>query len=495
MDWFANEPDEDEDWSKIMWAMENKCLEIGMSPEETFSVVAKAKCNKYERDHRPIRLTWVEVLKANLHQAKTMTILGYEEVLKIPQIAPEPATETILDKYQEWGKDATDALPVYHELAGFMVLSSILSANLRVETADGTIIPNLWGMILGSSTITRKTTAMRMARKLITYIDESIEISSEGSMEGILQVMSNRPRLASMFFRDELSGFFNSAVKKDYMSGMLEMMTQLYDGEPYKRTLKNEEIHIHDPIFIFFGGGVDEDIYARLDQRFIGSGFLPRFLIVSGQADPSSFKPTGPPKSENVNRQDALFRAVADISHVYNQTRLVRIGDAQVQHQPTYMAELTNDAWVAYQNIESKFMKAAIDSSVHILAEPMFNRLHKSCLKMGILLAAARQEPNGEDKVVCEVQDIINAAYYVQRWGRFTVDMVYNAGKNEPMRILEKVRQYIIDNPGAIHGNIMRRFHLRKREMDETIDTLMDRGEIYKTKMPGRGGGHKYWQT
>jgi uncharacterized protein DUF3987 len=494
MDWYLNEPDEDEDWSRIMWAMENKCLEVGMTPEETFSVVAKAKCNKYERDRRPIRLVWLEIQKANLHQTQITVILGEDEILRVPEIAPEPATETILDKYQEWAENATDALPVYHELSGFMVLSSLLSANLRVETADAIIKPNLWGMILGSSTITRKSTAMNMARRIISYFDETIEIASEGSMEGILQELSNRPRLASMFYRDELSGFLNSAVRKDYMSGIIEMMTNLYDEDYYKRTLKNETVHVHEPVFLFFGGGVAEDIYNRLDQRFIGSGFIPRFLIVSGEPDKEAFRPTGPPKTENINRRDELYRAIGDIYHVYNQTKIVEIGDKSMQHQPLYMAELTDDAWKAYQDIEIKFTEAAANSSVRTLAEPMFGRLHKSCLKMGILLAASRQEPNGT-RITCKPEDIINAAYYIQKWGEFTVDMVYNAGKTDAIRTLDRIREYIMNNPGAIHSTIMRRFHLSKRQMDEAMDTLLDRGEITKKKLSRQGGGSRYWPT
>ena len=49
---YAGEPGED--WSQDLWALENICIEVGMTPEETFAICLNATCNKYKRDGRPI---------------------------------------------------------------------------------------------------------------------------------------------------------------------------------------------------------------------------------------------------------------------------------------------------------------------------------------------------------------------------------------------------------------------------------------------------------
>jgi hypothetical protein len=494
MYWYAEEPPPDADWSGIMWRMINTCLEVGITPEETFIICAKSQCNKYERDRRPIRLLWREVLKANNQQLQVNRILNEEGMLHVPDIAPEPATPTVLDAYQSWAQDATDAIPIYHELAGFIVLSSILSSNLRLETQYGTMVPNLWGLMLGESTLTRKTTAMTLARNLLAYIDESIEIGSEGSIEGTLQELSTRPRMASLFYRDEVAGFIESITRKEYLAGMVETLTHLYDApRVFRRMLKKEVVHVQEPIFLFFGGGIQEEVYGKVDASHVTSGFLPRFLIVSGKADRTAIRPTARPSEENMNRRVEVYKMMEHIYHTYNQTQAVKIGTETIQRQPIYQVELTDKAWQAYQTIEAKFTDAAYNSSVQTLALPTFERLSRSCLKMSMLLSAARQEPTSDNIVVCDTEDITNAGHYIQRWTQFSIEMLYNAGKSGPMRMLERVRGHIIDHPGILHSQLMRHFHLRKREMDEVIDTLLDRGEISKRKSEGRGGGYRYW--
>lgn len=493
IEWHDNEPDEDADWSAIMWRLINTCFEMGMSAEEVFSVAASAKCNKYERDRRPIRLLWKEVVKANQKHV-TLAIILEEKLLKMPEIAPEPATTTILDEYRDWATQATDALPIFHELSGFIVLSSMLAGNLRLETSYGSMVPNLWGLILGESTLTRKTTAMTLARNLVAYFDETIEIGSEGSIEGMLQELSRRPRMSSMFYRDEVAGFFEAIARREYLAGMVETMTNLYDSpRVYRRMLKKETVHLENPILLFFGGGVTGEVHSKLSVGHITSGFLPRFLVVAGATDLARLRPTGPSSNENINNRVKVYNRFGDIHQIYNQTQAIKIGNETIHRQPIFNVVLTDDAWTTYQTIEGKLTDAAQNSGISNLALPTFERLSRSCLKMATLLAAARQEPNSDQEITCESHDVINAAAYIQQWGRYSIDLMYNAGKSDSIRALERVRDYVSEHPGVGRAEILRRFHLRKREMDDIQETLLDRGEIRKSRKNGKGGGTVYW--
>ena len=171
--YFYVEPEPGDDWSGIMWRLVNTLIEADMTEEEVFSICLHAKCNKYERDKRPIRYLWREVVKVFAGQKKLTVILEEFAPLRMPEILPtEPASETVIDKYMEWATEATDAVPIFHELSAFIVLSTILSSTVQLEVSYGTVVPNLWALILGESTLTRKTTAMTLARNLIAYVDE-----------------------------------------------------------------------------------------------------------------------------------------------------------------------------------------------------------------------------------------------------------------------------------------------------------------------------------
>jgi hypothetical protein len=297
-----------------------------------------------------------------------------------------------------------------------------------------------------------------------------------------------------MFYRDEVSGFIDAITRKEYLSGMIETLTHLYDSPRiFRRMLKKEIIHVQEPIFIFFGGGVTEELYSKLGPNHITSGFLPRFLVVSGHADQSQLRPTFRPSEENMNLRNKVYSRMSDIHHIYNQTRAVKLGNDTIQRQPLFNVELTDDAWEKYQFIETTMLNAASDSDVQLMALPTYERLARSCLKMSMLLAAARQEPNENDVVTCGTEDVTNAAYYLQRWARFSVDIIYNVGKTGSTREMERVRDYIRIKPGVPHSDLMRKFHLTKRNMDEIIDTLQDRAEIRKIRRGGKGGGNSYW--
>lgn len=488
--YFYVEPEPSDDWSGIMWRLVNTLIEADMTEEEVFSICLHAKCNKYERDKRPIRYLWREVVKAFKGQKKLNIILEEFAPLKMPDMLPtEPASETIIDRYMEWATEATDAVPIFHELSAFIVLSAILSSNVQLEVSYGMVYPNLWALILGESTLTRKTTAMTLARNLIAYVDEDVEIASEGSAEGILGALQHRPAMTSMFYRDEVSGFFDAVNKKDYLAGMNELFTHLYDVPMhFKRQLKKETIHVEKPIFIFYGGGIRDEVYSKLNPDNILTGFLPRFLVVSGETDMARIRPTSRFGTENLNKKKKIFDQVADIKEIYNQTRPMKIAGQTIHRAATIDAELTDDAWQRYQDIETAFTQQAYNSNVANYALPTFERLSRSMFKMALLLCATRSEPEG-DKITVEVRDIDNAAYYVNRWGPYSIDVINNVGKTTHSRMVDKIRNIIEVHPGIPHSTLMRNTKLPKREMDIVMETLIDRGEIRRVKK----GAVRYW--
>lgn len=488
--YWMTEPEETDDWSGIMWRMINTFIEEGASPEETFAMALSAKCNKYERDKRPIRLLWREIKKAFIVNKSIQVAVNEHSLLRLPDIGIEPHSETFLTKYIQWATESTDAVPIFHELCGFIILSALLSSTVRLPVQYGTLVPNLWGLVLGESTLTRKTTAMTLATNIIGTIDREVITASDGSVEGLLQSLVSRPSMASIFYRDEITGFFDAINRKDYLAGMSETLTHLYDvPNVFRRVLRKDTIIIETPILIFFGGGIRDKVYSLLNEEYVLSGFLPRFLVVSGNTDLDRIRPTGPPTDVNLNERLKIVETLQDLYNTYNAPRQAKIGSQVIMRQPTYKAQLTSDAWTRYQDIENKLQLAANSSHISDLALPTFERLSRSLLKMATLLGATRQEPV-DDKFEVSEGDIQNAAYYIQRFAPSSIDMIYNAGKTTDLRMMDRIREYIIRNAGLYRSDLMRNFHLNKRQMDLLVETLVDRGDIRVTRA---GKGLQYW--
>lgn len=488
------EPQTSDDWSSRMWKLINLAFEAGMEKEEVFSVAMNAACNKYRRDHRPIRYLWKEVLKAYIVQQRITGLTGDWEPLLMPELVkPTEQTTTFIDNYYDWASNATDAVPEYHRLVAAILLSSVLSDTIRLETRYGKITTNLWGMVLGDSTLTRKTTAMEMGMSILYEVDKSLHLASDGSVEGLLTGLSARPHRVSVFYRDEVSGFFDAMNKKDYLSGMQETFTKLYDVPPYyARLLRKETIEVESPYFIFFAGGITDQVFQTLADHYITSGFLPRFLTVIGKADINRIRRTGPPVAEEMTKRQKLIDRLTNARENYTPLGshgMIKIGDQEIPVDglpPTYTrAILTEEAWKRYGDIEHQLVIIANDSYYNPMALPMFERLSRSLLKLAVLLSAVDQLPN-EGMIEVTEQDIINSAGYVQRWGKYSIELLVNAGITQNMRLVEKIKTTVERKPGILSSNVMRMYHMNSRDMKDVLQTLEDRGEI-KMKKQGRG--------
>lgn len=480
-------PADDEDWSKLLWRLLNICFECGMSAKEALSIALTAKCNKYERDKRPVADLWKEVVKVEAKQ-KNFNIKTEVTRLSMPKLVDENEVELLgfIREYRDWAHESTDAIPIFHDLSCFILMSALMSHSLKLETSFGLIYMNLWGLIIGDSTLARKTTAMKMAMDMLYEIDESLILASDGSVEGLLTGLSNRPGRVSIFYKDEVTGLFDSMNRKDYLAGMPETLTMLYDvPKVLPRLLRKETITVHSPYFIFFGGGIRDRVYSLLSDEYVLSGFLPRFLVVSGSADVEHLRRTGPANGEQSRRIKILNRA-SELYYAFSKTAEVRIGNQSTEMPVTFDVRLTPKAWERFGDIEYKLVDTANNSHHRMLALPTFQRLAFSGLKMAVLVAASQNGPDEANRVLVDVNHINTAMWFIQEWGDHSIDMFTNAGQTNVERLIGKVYLAIQRKPGVTRSEIMQHQKLTSKEMKDVIQTLYDRGLIV-VKEVGRG--------
>lgn len=492
---YSEDPPEDADWSRMLWRLIMISFESGMNRVEVFNVALHSKVNKYHRDNRHPSYLWRDVLKAETGQKQIAIITNAYKPLAMPDLVTKEEIDglepTFIQDYIKWGETVTDALSQFHELSGFILLSSVLAGSLRLGTSYGSMVPNIWGLILGDSTLTRKTTAMRMAMDMVAEIDSQIILATDGSAEGLLSGLSTRPGRVSIYYKDEVSGFFDSINRKDYLAGMPETMTQLYDvPHVFTRRLRKETITITKPVFIFYGGGIRDRVYELINEEFILSGFIPRFLIVSGDTDLGRIRRTGPATTSTDNLRDAIRNRLHDLYENYNQEKRVQLGPGVEMSLPNEIqCFLTPEAWQRYGDIEELMVTTANGSPLSMMALPTFERLSRSLLKMSCLIAATRQLPN-DNKIQVELQDILNAAWYIQRWGNHSIDLLQNSSRTSTQRAMDKIMRSIVNRPGINRGSLMQHHHLTKRDADEILGSLEDRGQI---KIQKAGNGTFLW--
>ena len=473
-------------WSEKLWQLELLLFEAGFNRESVFVICRDAACNKYARDKRSQNQLWKEVCRAE-ETAQIKKALPIEDFSNVESLMSKEekalvnaATPNFVDRYIKWASSLGDAAYQYHQAGAFVLLSSILCGSVGLPTSYGTIIPNLWFMILADTTLTRKTTSMDIAMELLEEIDPSAILATDGSIEGMFTSLSLRPNKPSIFLRDEFSGLIESMAKKDYMAGMPEMLTKLYDGKLQKRLLRKEVIEVRDPRLIIYGGGIKNRVTSAVTFEHVASGFLPRFIFITAESDVSRIKPLGPPTTKISNERLAIINELKELYDHYNGVKLLHFAgsESEIEQNKSFDAELTDEAWIRYNKLEFKLVELGTLSSIPDIYTPVGDRLAKSILKAAILIAASRQRE--ADKVTVELIDLLQAIKYGEQWRAYSQEIIDNVGKSTTERkldhIIDAIRKRGAD--GASRSRIMRTFKLTSREAAAYFDTLMDRGLI-----------------
>jgi hypothetical protein len=493
-DLYNIEPDQLRDWSKNLWELELICLEAGISPEETFIIARSSACNKYARDNRPEKNLWKEVQKAAVYvkdrdkEVPDVLTAGAVKVepprlLDDSERARVERDETFIERYTKWAKKLGDAAVQYHPAGAFVILSSLLCGNVKLPTSFGTVVPNLWFMILADTTLTRKSTAMDNATDLLLDIDDDILLATDGSIEGLLTSMATRSGKPSLFLRDEVTGLIEAMSKKEYMAGMMETLTKMYDAKHMKRILRRETIDVRDPRLVLFAGGIRSKMMDLLTYQHVSSGFLPRFIFITAESDLTRIKPIGPPTMVNLEERDDLIDEARTIYGHYAVTvNPSSNGKASIPKQ--WNAELTEEAWLLYNKYEFRLLDFAIESHDPALVTPMMDRLSKSGLKASVLLAASRIH---QDKIEVTELDVLHAFYYIEQWMGHTAAIIGSIGTSQDERKLQKILSEIENNPGILRSKIMQKFYLNARETNDILATLEQRNSIKRQQRGGRG--------
>lgn len=482
-----------EDWSKPLWQLHMLCCESGFTREESFVIARDAKCNKYARDTKPLTLLWKEVLRAHARSEATATLLevpnGIERTTLLTpeeQESVRQQPDTFVERYIAWARSLGDAAHQYHQAGAFIILSTLLSGNVRLPTSFGTFIPNLWFMILADTTLTRKTTAMDLAVDLIAELDSDAILATDGSIEGLMTSLSLRPGRPSIFLRDEFSGLLESMTKKDYYAGMAEVFTKLYDGKMQKRVLRKETLEVRDPRLILFAGGIKNKVTGLLTFEQVSSGFMPRFIFITAESDITKLKPLGPRTETLDNTKHLILNEMQELQNWYQVTTTMEVPKLGTKLEVPLIAdaELTDEAWIRYNQLEFEMLQVGIASEFRAdVLTPTYDRLAKSILKAALLLAASRSR---EQQVVVTLDDILRAIHYGEQWKIHADDVMSNIGKTTYERQIMNVHRLVWKKPGISRSQIMQHYHLNAKTCTEVFETMEQRGLITRNKA-GRG--------
>ena len=356
-----------------------------------------------------------------------------------------------LEKYIKYASMRTDAPIIFHECCGLFLLSCFAS-RFYFESLFGKVKPNIWFLLLGESSITRKTTAISFAEDILLTIIKDFRLADDYSPEALISDLSSKSKSQGAFVRDEFGGFL-ADLKKSYMKGMKESFMKLYDCPVrWERKIQRQSYTLNDVYIPLLTGTTITRLKKHICDDDVLSGFLPRFFIVRPNPDRKLRPISSLPKNVSLLRDNIIVAA--------------RKLHSKFSDEPIEVF-IDKKALEFYNNLLLKKEQALINSRNDHLAA-FFSRQSMRILKIAILYAFDAHGAPSEFKV--DLIHIMRASNFVKHESPSTVI--------EQTTPLSKVLAKITRDSVVAHSTLLRDSNLKSRDMKEVINTLIERNQI-----------------
>jgi len=512
---YLNVPAEGESWSERMYRLELDLFRAGLNAVEVFTLAREAACNKYNpinagqltqtglaipKRSNPDLVLWQEIQKAAAEYEQSESAEIDTAPVSVKQASQTVSNEfltvderrfchdnpTFVDQYVKWVASRTDSAEVYQHSMAYMLLACIFGGAGYLPLAWGNTELNLWVLILGDTTRTRKSTAKSILMEILhayeTQTGIKIDVGSDATSEALHVELGKRDGAASLQHKDEINGWFGSLYSKQYMSGVLEALTELYDGHVpvVLRTGKDSGNKKRSrTAFNFVGVGIRKRTAEILTRNHFESGFLARMLWAV--ADP-------PPRQKG--SEDLFFQEGTRTNHY---AAVLEIVEELMTRAAMWSTErpspITMDAAALkrYNQWAEDGMQRAERFDDGEAVVPAFQRMKTSVAKAAALLAMYDQT----DTIT--LRHLLPAIRQSELWFRDMLRMAGEVSASEFERRLDEVEGFIAAGEDKMKPEvaIRKKFPRHKpRDWQEIFEALQGSGRIRKVR-DKRG----YWEA
>ena len=343
----------------------------------------------------------------------------------------------------------TDA-PLEYAEAAALVLVSIGGYRCKAQLAPypGGLSNNLYVLLVGPTTVSRKSTVQRIASNLIKAVMPPSVLPNRSTTEALIKSLSNRSGVPSVWAPDEFGVTLAQIYQRDFMAGLEEMLLTVYSGDDYVYERVLDTVTIRSPHLSVLAAATPESL-ARAGATALDSGLLPRFAIVYPQVMPTP-------------------RAVDNVTP--NLTA-VKQGLTSRLHKIVQWSDTQRDISFSKEALEY------LNTAEGTLAAGSAARLPTMLYKVASLSAIS------ECRNVVSLQDAASAATVVARWSGGVAAIVPEMYKHSTDQQFELQLEYVLEELKRAGGSLTRiqvanMLNIRKTRLDDVMTTLVDKGKI-----------------
>jgi hypothetical protein len=337
------------------------------------------------------------------------------------------------------------------------LISSVIGRKVWLDWGSFHIFPNLYLLLLGSSSTVKKSTSLDIARGILDVVDESLVYEDEFTTEAVLRKLMSRPQ--ATFCWDEF-GAMLSIFERSYMKGGKELFTRLYGCPPkYKRMIIGDKkatdnnSFIENPCINIATTSTLEWFVNRVKEEDIKSGFLARFLYVPGEDSGNDY--FRPPRLDQALKAEVIFelKQIQSIS-----------GEADV----TPEAYRIGEDW--YFDLKSQMRKGDNGDKLN----PFYSRLQTYLIKFALIYQISE-----DGTLLIHSQNMIRACQLINFLKSNIKSMVEDQMVFGADQIMIKKVADIIKSAGAIdHTALSNRARILKSSLEKILPSLIEQGRV-----------------
>jgi hypothetical protein len=345
----------------------------------------------------------------------------------------------------------------FNLLNALVLASTAVGLTAKLNMTFGTVRPNLYGALVGASSVYHKSTALNRARDVLRRagLDRSL-LPESGTSEGLLAALADQP--SGLIIRDEIGRLFGSDRVR-HLANYKADLTDLFGGETVRKRLSGVELLVENPYLCILGATTPARFFDAVGAADWDDGFLVRWLFALPDCEPR-FETIGFYESDAV-----LDQKLNDLA-----APLRRIA---AQKDTSFI--FLDDAFERWDNWQRERLQRAYQYGDET-ALAISARLGTAALKLAIILAAV----NGEwGRITPErMGAAIWLADYFRRnlWKLLNDKAQHGVSGHKLAKVLQVINRH--GSAGCTNRQIMRGAHLKSHQLRPVLDKLLQIGAV-----------------
>lgn len=349
----------------------------------------------------------------------------------------------------------------YHTWCALSTIAGVLRRRVWFDMTYFKLYPNLYSILVGPAGRCKKSTAMRMARELLTAVPGVQFTADSITREKLIQDLT-QSRVDDHSSMTAYSSEFASLVASSGMD-MIVFLTDIYESpdEWSHKTKMGGTLKIIAPCLNLLGATTPDWISSAMPLDTIGLGMTSRIIFV--YQDTPRVRPPFP----------KLSNAQRDLKPMLGND-LVAMSCLHGEYQ------FTNEAYNLYVKWYTERLQNPNPTGDRRL-DGYFDRKPMHVIKVCMCIAASKR-----DELVMQLEDLQDAFVLLETTEARMPKVFASVGRNTLSADMFAIEEMIATRKSVSYQDILGRFrhNVHKEELDEILTTLAALGHIKSVQSP-----------